>query len=180
MVIKMKNRIIIFLSLLLLFIFNGCVGITEDFEEIKNKIISQLEDDYKSQIQFSVGSAGITISTWFVDFAADEEFISDMMNDVSGVQVGVYERIKGSDPPNFTTLRAIEDDMQSNGWKSIVRSFDGEELSAVYLRSNSDEMLKRIFVINYTEDELVLVEVEGDLKQVISTIIREKGIEINM
>ena len=45
---------------------------------------------------------------------------------------------------------------------------------------DSGEILDRLFVISLEDDELVLVEVEGDLKEAISTVIREKGMKINI
>lgn len=176
---KMKTNsplfYILFASLFLLSI--GCVEINEEFSEVRDEIISQLDNDYRSEFQFSIGSVGITVSSWFVDFAANEEFIDDMMRDISGVQLGVYERIKGSSTADFGILQKIEDEMLNYGWKSLVRSVDGNEANAVYLRSDPEELLQRIFVVSLTDDELVLVEVEGDLKEIIATVIKEKGVE---
>ena len=70
--------------------------------------------------------------------------------------------------------------MSESGWKSIVRSSSNGELSAVYVGYNPDESLNRMFVINLDGDELVLVEVKGDLKEAIATVIREKGMKINI
>ncbi|MGB5289017.1 MAG: DUF4252 domain-containing protein, partial [Ignavibacteriaceae bacterium] len=76
--------------------------------------------------------------------------------------------------------REIEDKMSQSGWKSIVRSSDNGELTAVYVRKNRSETLDRMFVISMDGDELVLVDVEGDLKEAIATVIREKGMKIQM
>ena len=70
--------------------------------------------------------------------------------------------------------------MLQSGWKSIVRSSMDGELSAVYVRTNPQEILDRLFVISSEGDELVLVEVEVDLKEAISTMIREKGMKIDI
>jgi len=70
--------------------------------------------------------------------------------------------------------------MLESGWKSIVRSSDNGDLSAVYVRNNPAETLNRMFVINLDGDELVLVEVKGDLKEAIATVIREKEMKINI
>jgi hypothetical protein len=70
--------------------------------------------------------------------------------------------------------------MSESGWKSIVRSSDTGELTAVYVRKNRAETLDRMFVISMDGDELVLVDVEGDLKEAIATVIREKGMKIDI
>ena len=79
--------IITFFSLILL---SGCIGVNRQFSEVKDKIMGELANDYKTEFQFSVGSSAITISSWFVDLAANEEYIDEMMRVISSVQVGVY------------------------------------------------------------------------------------------
>ena len=176
----MKTKIL-FLPILLLPLFlNGCIGLNEEFTQVRNEVIRNFGGDFKSEVQFSIGSAGITVSTWFVDAAAEDDIAAEILNDVSSVQVGVYKKLRGTNSPNMNTLREIESKMSASGWKSIVKSCDKEELAAVYVRKDSGEILDRLFVISLEDDELVLVEVEGDLKEAISTIIREKGMQINI
>ena len=173
---KIKFLPILFLPLFL----NGCIGVNEDFSEIRNEVIKNFGGEYKSEMQFSIGSAGITISSWIVDANTEEDMAADILDDVSSVQVGVYKKLKGADSPNMSTLREIENNMFESGWKSIVKTCDKNELAAVYVRKNPGETLNRLFVISLEDDELILVEVEGDLKEAISTAIREKGININI
>jgi hypothetical protein len=174
----MKTKIFFLPILFLLFFFTGCIGINEEFAELRNEVLDNLDDDYRSEYQFSIGSVGITVSSWFVDAAADEDLPADILNDVSSVQVGVYKKIRGTASPNITTLRELEDEMLQNGWRSIVITCDGNELNGIYIRKNTNEILDRLYVISLNDDELVLVEVEGDLKEVIATVIRDKGLNI--
>ena len=175
----MKTRLY-FLPILLLPVFlNGCIGVNEEFADIRNEVINNFGGEYKSEVQFSIGSVGITVSSWLVDAAAEEDIAADILKDVSSVQVGVYKKLRGNDSPDMNTLREIESKMSESGWKSIVKTCNNNELAAVYVRKNPVEALDRLFVISLDKDELVLVEVEGDLKEAISTAIREKGIDID-
>ena len=176
----MKNKIILLPILFLPLFLSGCIGINEEFAEIRNEVLNNLDDDFRSEYQFSVGSVGITVSSWFVDAAAEEDLAADILDDVSSVQVGVYKKIRNTHSPDITTLRELEDEMIQKGWKSIVKNCEEDELSGIYIRSNPNETLNRLFVINLSNEELILVEVEGDLKEVISTVIREKGMKIHM
>jgi hypothetical protein len=177
----MKNKFFFLPVVLLLpLLLTNCVGINEEFAELRNKIVPQFGDDYKAEFQFSIGSVGITVSSWIVDFAEDEDFVDDMMREISSVQVGVYKKLKDSDTPGFSVLNDIENNMMNSGWKSIVRSSENNEVSAVYIRTNREEFLKRLFVISSNEEELVLVEVKGDLKEIITTMIEEKGMKLKM
>ena len=169
-----------FLSCIFLFTFNGCIDVNDKFVNVRNKVIDNFGDDYKSEVQFSLGSVEITVSSWIVDASVSDELASNILNDVSSIQVGVYHKLKGSSTPDVSTLRDIEKNMLESGWKSIVISSEDNDLSAVYVRNNPDEILNRLFIINYDGEELVLVEVEGDMKEAVSTVIREKGMKINI
>ena len=178
---KIKSITLILSVSLLLLSLNGCIGVNRQFSEVKNKIIGELGNDYKTEFQFSVGSAAITISSWFIDFAANEEYIDEMMREISSVQVGVYNRVEGADAKaNFSTLQSIDEEMNNKGWKYIVRSVDNEELTAIYLSDDPVELLNKMYVINLSDEELVIIEVNGDLKKVISYAIEERKFNLKM
>jgi hypothetical protein len=169
-----------FLSFTLLLTLNSCIDVNDEFVNVRNKVIKSFGDDYKSEVQFSLGSVGITVSSWIVNTSENDEMASDILSDVSSIQVGVYQKFKGSSTLDISTLHDIEKNMLESGWKSIVMSSEDNDLSAVYVRKNPNEILNRLFIINYDGEELVLIEVEGDLKEAVSTVIREKGMKINI
>ena len=176
------SRIFIYMiTFLLLILLTGCIGVNRRFSGVKDKIMGELGNDYKTEFQFSVGSAAITISSWFVDLAADQEYVDDMLREISSVQVGVYNRVEGSHAKaNFGTLQSIDEEMNNKGWKYIVRSADNEELTAIYLSDNPGEILNKMYVINLSDEELVIIEVNGDLKKVISYVIEERKFNLKM
>lgn len=178
---KIKSITLILSVSLLLLSLNGCISVNRQFSEVKNKIIGELGNDYRTEFQFSVGSAAITISSWFVDLAANEEYIDEMMREISSVQVGVYNRVEGSDAKaNFGTLKSIDEEMHNKGWKYIVRSVDNEELTAIYLSDDPGEVLNKMYIINLSDEELVIIEVNGDLKKVISYAIEDRNFDLKM
>ncbi|MGB5895928.1 MAG: DUF4252 domain-containing protein [Ignavibacteriaceae bacterium] len=178
---KIKSKpLIISLSLLLIFL-NGCIGVNRQFGEVKDKIMGELGNDYRTEFQFSVGSSAITISSWFVDLAANEEYLDEMMREISSVQVGVYNKVEGSDAKaNFGTLQSIDEEMNNKGWKYIVRSVESDELTAIYLSDDPGEILNKMYVINLSDEELVIIEVNGDLKKVISYAIEGRKFDLKM
>jgi hypothetical protein len=176
MKVKIVSLSLFFLSLFL----HGCIGINDDFAEIRNAVLENLDDNYRSEYQFSVGSVAITISGWFVDAAAEDDLAPEIIDNVSSVQVGIYKKIRNTSYPDIATLRELEDEMQQKGWKSIVLTCDRDELNGIYIRSNPVETLDRLFVISLDDDELILVEIEGDLKELIATVIREKGMNLEI
>lgn len=171
----MKNKLFISAALLFLFLQTGCIGINEEFSGIRDSVIKSFGEEYHSEVQFSVGSVGMTLSSWIVDVSEEENLSSDIMDDISSVQIGVYKKIKGSDEQNISTLYEIESEMQKSGWKSIIKSSANNELAAVYVRNNDEDLLNRLFIINYDGSELVLVEVEGSLGEAVWSVIKDKG-----
>jgi len=178
---KTKSIILVVAILLFLVTLTGCIGVNRQFSEVKNKIMGELGDDYKTEFQFSVGSALIHVSSWFVDLAADEEYVDDMMREISSVQVGIYNKIDGANhKADLSTLNSIDEEMRSNGWKYIVRTIESDELTIIYISADPEELLEKMFVINLNDDELVIVEVNGDLKKVISYVIEERSFNLKM
>jgi hypothetical protein len=174
----MKIKYFIIPVLLLL---TGCIGVNRQFSEVKNKILGKFGNDYKTEFQFSVGSAAINISSMVVGLADDHEYVDNMMREISSVQIGVYNRIEKSNArADFSMLQSIDDEMSGNGLKYIVRSIQNDELTAIYINNDPGESLSKMFIINLHDDELVMVEVNGDLKQVIAYAIEERSFQIKM
>lgn len=176
----MKTKYYLLPILLLPLLLNGCLGINEEFENVRDVVLLSSGNDYKSEFQFSVGSAGITVSNWVIDASSADDITSEILDDVSSVQVGVYKKLRGTSSPDFQTLQEIEPEMQASGWRSIVRSYTDKELTGIYVRDDGEELLNRIFVISLEDDELILIEVEGDLREAMTTIIKEKGMKIDI
>ena len=177
---KHNKSIIVIVAPILLLFLTGCIGVNRQFSQVKDKIMGELGSDYKTEFQFSVGPALIHVSSWLVDMSADEEYIDDMMREISSVQVGIYNKIdENKDEANFSTLIALDDHMKKSGWKYIVRTADGDELTAVYISNDPEEVLKKMYVISLEDEKLVIVEVNGNLQKVISYALKEKKFKIN-
>jgi len=176
----MKNKIFLLPIIFLPIFLNGCLGINEEFENVRDVVLLSFGNDYKSEFQFSVGSVGVTVSSWVIDASSDDDMASKILDDVSSVQVGVYKKLKGTNSADITTINDIEPDMQASGWKSIIKSSTDNELTSIYVRKNKEELLNRLFIISLEADELVLVEVEGDLREAMTNVIKEKGMDIDI
>jgi len=177
---KTKYLLLVLTFLFSILLFTGCLDVRDKFSDTRNKIIAHFGEGYKPEMSFAIGAGGIVVSSWIVGLAADEEYIDNMMREITGVQIQVYEKISDAGIPGYSVLNDLEENMNSSGWKSIVRSSDNGDLTAVYLSTNKDDYLKKLFIISCDDEELVLLEVEGNLTDVISTAIREKGLDLNL
>ena len=54
------------------------------------------------------------------------------------------------------------------------------ELTTIYISADPEELLQEDVVINLNDDELVIVEVNGDLKKVIAYAIEERSFNLKM
>jgi len=180
---EMKSRYVTAAVFILFtsFLFTSCIGVNRQFEEVKDKIIGNMSDDFKTDVQFSVGPALLTVSSWFVSLSEDDEYVDDMMREISSVQVGVYNRVKGSQiNADFSVLQSINDEMTAKGWKYIVRSVEDDEITVIYLSASPEKMLKQMYIINLNDEDLTIVEINGDLKKVIEYAIEEKNLNVEI
>ena len=105
---KIKSIILLVAVSLFLITLTGCIGVNRQFSEVKNKIMGELGDNYKTEFQFSVGPALIHVSSLFVDLAADEEYVDDMLREISSVQVGVYNKVEDTEhSPDLSMLNQL-------------------------------------------------------------------------
>lgn len=168
--------IIAFTSLFL----TGCFGVNEKFTQVRNQIMNSVDGSYKTDMQFALGSVSLTFSRWVAGLDENDKFASELLEEISGVQVGIYKKTdRAVNSPDLKTMQELDRTMKSNGWKCIVRNYENNSSSAIYVNSNKDLILNKIFVVNFDNEELVLVEVEGNLKQLIAKAIAERNLAIN-
>ncbi len=142
--------------------------------------MSELDMDYDKQIEFSVGSAGIMLAGMIVNLSDVEEPVDEILKNISRVQVGVYERNRYNKfHARYDVLVRLSAKLEEQGWKYIVRSVQDNEIAAVFVNEEDDEF-SRLYVVAADDEQLVLVEIHGDLSKVIEVAVREKGFRMHM
>jgi len=178
----MKQRQIkITISLLLLMIlFSGCLGVDRSFKQIRNYILENTEGEYHTDFEFSIGSSGISLASVVVSFADTEEPIEEILSEISSVQVGVYNYKESSKvTTDIAGLKHLTNLMGKAGWEYIVRTKDNDEITAVFVRIYENQ-LNRVFVISVNKEEMVLVEMYGNIEKVIEIAIREGDLNFDL
>jgi hypothetical protein len=163
-----------------IFLSSGCIGINRNFKEVSSNLINKFGNDYHREIELSVGPFVINLASWVVNLSEEDEIVDDLMRQVSNVQVGVYTLTKDRRKGKHDVMEKINDEMQSRGWRYIVRSYSDDELTAVYVSKEPDMFFRKMFVITHDSEQLVLVEVEGNLDRLIELAIRDKKFEFDM
>lgn len=175
--------IVIVFSIVSLTMFSGCFGVNGQFKSIRNAVLLNTDKDFERDIEFSVGPAGLALAGMFVRFADDQDGrnISEMIGEISRVQIGVYKnRDRFDRDVHFNFLREINDEMEGNGWQYIVRAVDHNELAAVYVRTDAEENIREAFIVALSREDLVFANIYGDLDGLIETAIRQNGIHFEM
>ena len=175
-----KKQIKIIISLLILMVLlNSCYGVDRSFKQIRNYILENAEGKYDTDFEFRIGSSGISLASVAVSFADTEEPIEEILSEISSVQVGVYNY---KDSSKVTTdiagLKHLTNLMEKAGWEYIVRSVNNSELTAVFVRVYENQ-LNRVFVISVNREEMVLVEMYGNIDKIIEIAIREGELNLH-
>lgn len=175
------KKLKILLSLLLLvFLLSGCFGVDRSFRNIRNYVLENTNSDYNTEYEFAIGSAGISLASLVVSFADSEEPVEEILSEISSVQVGVYNNGNSSRiTTDYEGLQKITNLMEHAGWEYIVRSVDKNELTAIFVRVYQNQ-LNRVFIVSVNEEEMVLVEMYGNIDKVIEIAIREGDLDIEM
>jgi len=171
---KLKINHIIILVVLTLF-GTGCIGVNQEFKNIRSQILDNLDDDFDRQIEFSVGPIGFFVASQFVKFADTEENVDEMLSKVKNIHVGIYDRLSTFSKPSLSLLKAISNDLIDSDWKSLVKTIDGNEMVGVYIKDQNPDDIEELFVITLTDDELVMVKLQGSLGSIIEIVIRDHG-----
>lgn len=169
---KYKN---ISMLLIIAIVSTSCIGVNREFKNIRSQILDNLEDKFDRQIEFSVGPVGFFIASQFVKFADTEENVDEMLSKVKNIHVGIYDRLSNFSKPSLSLLRGITNSIVDEDWKSLVKSIDGSEMFGVYVKDKDPEDIEEIFVVTLTEDELVLLKLQGSLGSILEVIIRDHG-----
>ena len=84
-------------------------------------------------------------------------------------------RLSNYSMPSFSLLKNITNSIVDEDWKSLVKSIDGNEMVGVFVKDLNPEDIEELFVVTLTDDELVLVKLQGNLGSIIEIIIRDHG-----
>lgn len=174
----MKKTVLVLLISALPFL-TGCFGVSSYFDSVKDDILQNMTDRFEEDTEFALGPVTLSVAEFFVDFSDDVQ-AQEIIDAISRVQVGVYKRhYSGGEVSRAGIMKNIDRRMRKFGWKYIVKNYKQDEVSAVYVGRTSDWKLSRMFVVSLNKEELVLVQLDGDLDRVFEMAVREKGLTYN-
>ncbi len=178
---KTKKFAALFLIIAVGLTLTGCFGVSNTFRHIRIALSDNLDCRFNKEFEFSVGPAGLMFASVFVNFADTDFNLDEMLDNVSGVQVGIYKPIDfDSDELSFSFFNEITPSLESNGWKNLVKTINGNELTGVFVKSDEENRPGCILVISFSGNELVLAEISGDLEKLVKTIMENEKFNFNI
>ena len=174
-----KNRIkvIVLTSFLLLFLA-GCINVNRNFKEISKNVLSNFDDSFKKETEFAIGPTAMHLVSSFVQFDSESNDMDMglMFRQVDRIQIGVYKRNKTASFANYEKNK-LSDNLGKDNWTRLVISKEPEKVSEVFVKE--EEMrLTKMLVVNAEIDQMIIVELSGDLDELIAVAIANNGLNI--
>jgi hypothetical protein len=125
----------------------------------------------KKDIEFSVGKITISMAKMFVRLSDEDDNAEEILENISSAEIGVY-KVK-TDAPKKNYMQVIRT-MEKRGWTYIVRSFEKNKSSVIFVKGNKEDLITSLFVVDFEDNKLNLVEVHGNLNKIVEIAIRDK------
>ena len=171
----MKKSVLVILLFLAPFL-SGCFGVNNYFKSVRNDIIHHIDAGFTEDTEFALGPVTLTVAGWFVP---DEEQASEFIDNISQLQVGIYKKEMNGNSNYFKLIQKIDRRMNRHGCRYIVKNCSKDEVSAIYVNRNLERGIRRMFIINIDKEEMVIVQMDGNLSKVIETAIQDRGLSYN-
>ncbi len=158
-------------------VFTGCIGVDNDFREVKSLVMNSTNEKYYKDVEFSVGPLGLSLARLIVKLNDDDEEAEIILNNISEVQIGVYKKSNlDYKHYDYSFFKDIDNKLREENWHFIVKHVERNELTGIYVKYQ-DEDINKLYVINIENDKLSLVRVEGNLENIITYAIKDKGFD---
>lgn len=168
---KTKNIILAALIVFVSVTSFGCFGVSDEFRSIKNQLMKDTNTGCKKDIEFSVGKVTLSMARMFVRLSDEDEEAEEILNNISSAEIGVYRVKSDAAKSNY---RQVIKTMEKKGWMYIVRSFEKDKSTVIFVRGNKEDRFTDLFVVGYENNKLNLVEVHGNLDKIVEIAIRDK------
>lgn len=178
----MKNNYLLLTVLILSsFSITGCFGVSDEFCDMKETVLKGMDRKYKTEVEFSLGSVSLSMIHGIVKLSNNDDEAAEILGNISSVQIGKYNASNRPGRKNtMPDYHRIIHLMENEGWHYIVKDYEQDKLSLIFVGTNSDERFEDIFIINIEHNELVMVEVHGNLEKIVELALRDHKIDLDL
>jgi hypothetical protein len=169
-----------FFRILLIIIFSllvcGCWDVDGNFRKTRNEVFNALNtENIDKEFEYSFGSFEIYLASKAASLSNRTFDLEMLLEKISNVQVGVYnfEMAEDTKPEIFIPF---ETRMKNKSWTRLVKIIDHNERIFVYVNIEDPDRIKDVFVLSFDNNQLVMVEVHGNLDKIVEQVIKKRGI----
>jgi hypothetical protein len=146
-----------------------------DVEEVVQVIEYEIGPaEIRPEARVRVGRGLLTMAKAIVGLVDDPDArtASSMLRGINEIHVGVYE-VNGLDLDEaFRVPDSLRDRLARDDWSIIVDMHSSHEAVWILTQTDGDDV-DGLFVVSISDDELVVVKLEGDLSRTVDAVIRE-------
>lgn len=179
--IKLKKIGILLLLTVVGLSQTGCFGVSSHFKSVRNSIAKNVDNDYVQRFEFSVGRSLMSFAGLFIRIAENvneegEKIRPDeLLAEIDRVEMSIFEkRDHRPSLPESSTLDDVTWYLEDEGYEYFVRFRDRDEMGMVFLREHNDNY-DRLLLITFADENLVIVEMRGDLGGMIDWVLKKKN-----
>ena len=180
---KSNKAFLVFVVVFTAYFFTGCFGVNAKFYRLKHSVFSKIGSGYHTDVEFGVGSFGLSLAKTAVKFSDDNdaEEVHEMLRNISHAQVGVYKK-RGHGELNISRdfFYTTDSELTSQGWRYVVKDRDSRSLTTVYYKQNEDGEMNELLVVSLDDNELVIADLEGNFNRMVAEAVSRGRFKIDM
>ncbi len=153
------------------------VHLERNADMLRRQVMSTNQSDWKTVVQFSMGSATLTSIRSCLHLVRTDEFaqVRQALATVHSASVGVYELRGGlTATADRMSIDKTDTAMQERGWTRVVAVIDGNETVLIYLPEDTDEPNEICLAVQDGE-ELVIVSARINPEALVELIEEHAG-----
>lgn len=131
--------------------------------------------EFKKETEISIGPVLMALIRTGARVAPGSDEWRPFLKGARRVQVAVYEAQSLPDQPhrNMNIPDRLSDMLVYEGWELMIKAYEPQEVTWVLYRLEEDEV-RNLYVISLDHEELVLVNLEGDITKMIVSGLEDR------
>lgn len=172
------RKILLTLLLPVLFLLNGCFGVSDEFRGYQNDLArSSGIKQVKKEVEFSVGRMTLYFAEKFTGYI-DKDLLAEMtLHDISKFEIGVYQ-IRDEDIDK-SGVNEFENKLKTKGWYKFIKSADNEDITNIFINVNEDELeIGEMMILTSDSENIILMRFEGNFNRIVNRLIKARKIAL--
>ena len=169
----MKTKAVL-ITAIMITMLSGCLW-APGLDSVRKEIQAQIPGShFDREFAISLGPVSLTLARVIVGMVDDDDAkeAHGYLKEISKVKVAIYDAYDIPRDINLTMPSRLGKLMDEKGWEMAVKVRDDED-NVWILYKEEEEVVRNIYVIVLSSDELVLVQAEGNLDRLFEKAMSE-------